>query len=138
MIAAAGWPCAWSTSAQQRRYISRLITYGSPDTSTQVAGVVFNILDDDEIRRLEKNQAKIKILTAKLKRRDAFSDWNSGEMRALGSRQPSGGRAGDGYAPYPSTKVLNQEDIHTLFEHAAVCFHPSFVDLDVPEWLTVV
>lgn len=112
--------------------------YGSHDRSIQVAGVVFNCLDNDEIRQLEINQAKIKILTTKLKRRDAFSDWNSGEMRAIGSRQPSGGRAGDGYAPYPSTKVLNQEDIHTLFEHAAVRFHPSFVDLYISEWLTVV
>lgn len=104
---------------------------GSRVISTQVAGVVFNLLDNDEIERLEKNQAKIKALTTKLKRRNAFSDWNYGEMRAVGSRQPSGGRAGDGYAPYPSTKILTKEDVHTLFEHAAVCVHPSFLDIDV-------
>lgn len=90
---------------------------------TQVAGVVFNFLEEDEMQRLEKNQEKMKVLGAKLKRRKAFLDWDTGEMRPLGSRQPSGGRPGDGYAPYPSMEVLGRGDISTLFSHAGVSSH---------------
>ena len=86
----------------------------------QVSGIVFNLLQDEEICRLSENQAKIKKLMTKLKRRQAFSDWDYGEMRPLGSRQPSGGRPGDGYSPYPSTIILTPEDVHTLFGYASV------------------
>ncbi|KAG8215291.1 hypothetical protein J3R82DRAFT_8860 [Butyriboletus roseoflavus] len=89
-----------------------------PRTGEEVSGVVFGLLDGEEIERLAINQKKLKNLTTKLKRRKAFLDWNHGEMRPIGSRQPSGGRAGDGYSPYPATTVITQEDVHTLFNHA--------------------
>lgn len=41
-------------------------------------------------------------------------------MRPLGSRQPPGGRPGDGYAPYAASTVLSQEDVRTLFAYASV------------------
>ena len=85
-----------------------------------MGGVVFNLLDAGEIQRLAENQAKIKILTTKLKRRKALAYWGYGEMRPVGSRQPPGGRPGDGYAPYPGSTVLTPEDIETLFGYALV------------------
>lgn len=90
--------------------------------------MVFHLLDDQEIQQMSENQAKIKKLTTKLKRRKAFSDWDHGEMRPIGSRQPSGGRAGDGYSPYPATMVITQDDIHALFGYAMVglCFTHTF------------
>ncbi|KAG6370116.1 hypothetical protein JVT61DRAFT_12412 [Boletus reticuloceps] len=90
-------------------------------TQEEVAGVMFNLLAEEEIQRLAENQANIKKLTRKLKRRKAMSEWGYGEMRPIGSRQPPGGRPGDGYAPYPESTVLSQEDIHTLFAYASVC-----------------
>lgn len=81
---------------------------------------MFNLLQEEDIKRLEENQAKIKRLTATLKRRKTFSDWAYGEMRPIGSRQPPGGRPGDGYAPYPASTVLCLEDIATLFAYASV------------------
>ena len=80
------------------------------------------------MEKLSQSQAKIKTLARKLKRRKAFVDWDYGQMRALGSRQPPGGRPGDGYASYPASEVLTLEDIRALFAHALVslCFpHPG-------------
>ena len=92
--------------------------------SAQVSGVLFHLLDEEDIRRVAANQAKIRILTPKLKRRKAFSDWDYGAMHPIGSRQGSGGRAGDGYTCYPATVVITQEDVHTLFSYVSVClFH---------------
>lgn len=82
--------------------------------------MVYHLLEEDEMQRVAENQVKIKMLTKKLKRRKAFSDWDYGQMHPLGSRQPSGGRPGDGYAPYQGSEVLNREDIHALFAYASV------------------
>lgn len=82
--------------------------------------MVFNLLDMEDMQQLQENQAKIRTLTSKLKRRKAFSNWDYGEMRPLGSRQPPGGRPGDGYAPYAASTVLSQEDVRTLFAYASV------------------
>lgn len=88
----------------------------------QVAGMVFHLLDEDEMQQLADNQAKIKALTTKLKRRKALSGWGDGQMHPLGFRQPSGGRPGDGYAPYPGSEVLSREDVHALFGYASVSY----------------
>lgn len=94
--------------------------------SLQIAGVIFKFLSDEEIHRLEKNQANIRFLTTKLKRGKRFSEWNYGEMHAVGFRQPCGGRPGDGYGPYPASEVLSLDDIRTLFAYATVR-RPSMV-----------
>ncbi|KAG6374922.1 hypothetical protein JVT61DRAFT_3665 [Boletus reticuloceps] len=60
-------------------------------TCSQVAGIVFNLLDDEEIWQLAENQAKIKKLTMKLKCWKTFSHWDYGEMHPVGSHQPSRG-----------------------------------------------
>jgi hypothetical protein len=41
-------------------------------------------------------------------------------MRVVGSRQPVGGRAGDGYGPYAGTIVQSVKDIETLFSYVSV------------------
>ncbi|KAG9309251.1 hypothetical protein JVU11DRAFT_10733 [Chiua virens] len=99
------------------------------DTKEDVAGVVFNLLNDAEMVNLEENQARIKRLTSKLKCRKLFSDFSGwkglrGGMYPVGFRQPSGGHPGDGYAPYPATEIVNQEDAHIFFAYAMIglCF----------------
>lgn len=91
-----------------------------------MAGVTFNLLEQDDIRRLTENQAKVRVLCAKLKRRQAMSEWGHGEMRPIGSRSASGGRRGDGYAAYAGSMVVNQDDIRTMFAYALVCLPVSF------------
>jgi hypothetical protein len=71
------------------------------------------------MEQLEDNQRKLKLLM-KVSRGKMFSQWCYGEMRALGSRQPSGGRPGDGYGPYPGVTLSSVDDIVTLFSHAMV------------------
>lgn len=80
---------------------------------------------------MAQNQAKIKMVTGKLKRRKVFDSWSYGKMLPLGSRQPSGGRPGDGYAPYPASTVLDQQDIHTLFAHALVGLLLVLIFIDI-------
>ncbi|KAG8220397.1 hypothetical protein J3R82DRAFT_3379 [Butyriboletus roseoflavus] len=75
--------------------------------------------EEDQMEQFSQSQAKIKTLTRKLNRRKAFADWDYGQMHPLGSWQPPRGRPGDGYAPYPTSEVLTQEDIRTLFAHAS-------------------
>ncbi|KAG6371346.1 hypothetical protein JVT61DRAFT_9543 [Boletus reticuloceps] len=89
-------------------------------TCSQVAGIAFKLLENKEILKLAENQAKIKTLTTKLKRRKTFSHWDYGEMRPVGSHQPSGGQPRDGYSPYPATTIVTLEDVHTLFSYASV------------------
>lgn len=85
----------------------------------QVGGIQFDFLMEDEASRLENNQAKLKRLM-KLSRGKRFNQWQHGEMRAIGSRLPAGGRLGDGYGPYPGVIVTSTADIETLFSHASV------------------
>lgn len=68
---------------------------------------------------MEANQAKLKSLM-KLSRGRVFQNWSYGEMRVVGSRQPVGGRAGDGYGPYAGTIVQSVKDIETLFSYVSV------------------
>lgn len=86
--------------------------------------MVFHLLDDAEIQRLAVNQTKIKSLTTKLKRGKVFAEFSqyntTGGMHPVGFRQPSGGRPGDGYGPYPGSFILGRADIHTLFGYAMV------------------
>ncbi|KAF8414636.1 hypothetical protein L210DRAFT_989912 [Boletus edulis BED1] len=102
------------------RHCEQLVIHLMDDrTQEEVGGVMFNLLAEEEIERLAENQANIKNFSRKIKRRKAMSDWGHGDMRAIGSRQPAGGRPGDGYAPYPESTVLSQGDIHTLFAYAS-------------------
>jgi len=85
--------------------------------------MVFHLLNEDEMQQLADNQAKIKALMTKLKHRKALSGWGDGQMHPLGFQQPSRGRPGDSYVPYPGSEVLSREDIYALFGYASVS-HP--------------
>lgn len=79
----------------------------------------FGFLTSQEAEQLEENQKQLKSLM-KLSRGKVFSKWKYGEMRAMGSRQPVGGRPGDGYGPYDGVSATSVNDIETLFSHVSV------------------
>ncbi|KAJ3836340.1 hypothetical protein F5878DRAFT_643618 [Lentinula raphanica] len=49
-----------------------------------------------------------------------FESYIGGEMTALGSRNPSGGRAGDGYTSYSGLEARTERGLAILFKQAAV------------------
>lgn len=57
-----------------------------------------------------------------LKRGVSFEAWKYGQMRAIGSRKPQGGRPGDTYTHYAGTDAGTNEEIQTIFGHAQVSF----------------
>ncbi|KAH7903467.1 hypothetical protein BJ138DRAFT_1120353 [Hygrophoropsis aurantiaca] len=78
-------------------------------TGEEVAGAVFNFLDAEEMQEMGENQAKLKALTKKLKRRKGFEDWDYGEMH--------GRRAGtvwvlDGELFQDIERILSKLELH--------------------------
>ncbi|KAJ8487331.1 hypothetical protein ONZ45_g14386 [Pleurotus djamor] len=84
-----------------------------------VGMVKFNAFDQETLDDMLDHQLhseKIPNLT----RAKTFESFAYGSMKAMGSRQPQGGRAGDGYQPYAAMSANTKEDIQRLFQHARV------------------
>lgn len=55
-----------------------------------------------------------------LKRGGSLEAWKYGEMKAIGSRLPQGGRRGDAFVMYSGIEAKTTEEIEALFAHAHV------------------
>jgi len=55
-----------------------------------------------------------------VRRGSTIEAFGYGNMYAIGSRQPQGGRGGDTYTEYPQLRAETLQDIKTLFYYARV------------------
>ena len=117
---ARGWLYIWWRKKPMQWFRSPIIfAIFFIHSNSQIGGVHFNTLTSEEARRLEENQVKIRSLMT-ISRGQRFSNQNTGEMRAIGSRQPSGGRSGDAYGPYPGITINSLDDIDAIFLYIMV------------------
>ena len=84
-----------------------------------MGGVRFNAFSQHIHERLKHHQQSVSKFKP-LKRGSAFQNWNFGQMRAIGSRVPQGGKAGDAYTPYAGIDGSTAEELQVLFGHAFV------------------
>ncbi|KAJ6625544.1 hypothetical protein B0H10DRAFT_1942445 [Mycena sp. CBHHK59/15] len=83
---------------------------------SKVGGVRYKALSQDTLHLLQNNHRLIQVRA--VRRRKEMEAWAYGTMTPSGSRQPMGGRKGDGYGPYPDHKGDTPDDIKALFRHA--------------------
>lgn len=88
----------------------------------KVGAVKYEALSPKKLGHLlqhHQNSSHLEPLT----RGQTFASWKYGQMRAIGSRAPQGGRPGDGYSMYSGVEGRTrqpEQEILTLFEHARV------------------
>ncbi|KAJ7495883.1 hypothetical protein B0H11DRAFT_2226884 [Mycena galericulata] len=81
-----------------------------------VGGVRFKAFSKKILAQLVVNHRRVAVQA--IRRREAMEAWAYGTMTAGGSRQPMGGRRGDGYGPYSCHRGDTPDDIKALFRHA--------------------
>lgn len=91
----------------------------SPLKVFQVDFVYFQAYNSTELATLIENSERETGVSA-LSRGGGFDFWTGGTMTPLGSRIPTGGRAGDCYTAYQGIDASTPEAIRALFGHAQV------------------
>ncbi|KAJ7464328.1 hypothetical protein B0H11DRAFT_2240724 [Mycena galericulata] len=81
-----------------------------------VGGVRFKAFTKKTLVQLVDNHRRVKVRA--IRRRAEMEAWAYGTMTAGGSRQPKGGRKGDGYGPYSCHRGDTPDDIKALFRLA--------------------
>ena len=86
--------------------------------------MIFGAFTEDELLSLRKDR-KTFMKTGDLGRGGQFQTWMKGSMKGVGSRMPSGGRAGDTYTVYPGMAIrpADIQKVKQLFGHARVSNH---------------
>ncbi|TCD62338.1 hypothetical protein EIP91_007057 [Steccherinum ochraceum] len=95
-----------------KRQIVRLI---DADSGKHVGGVVYNMFHPETLADMQESHANASTGPS-IQRGAALRAWQYGDMYGWGFRQPQGGRAGDGYATYATTKADNIQDMINIFE----------------------
>ncbi|TCD64724.1 hypothetical protein EIP91_003680 [Steccherinum ochraceum] len=95
-----------------KRQIVRLI---DADSGEHVGGVVYNMFHPETLADMQKSHANASTGPS-IKRGVSLRAWQYGDMYGWGFRQPQGGRPGEGYATYASTKADNIQDMINIFE----------------------
>ncbi|TCD60748.1 hypothetical protein EIP91_009601 [Steccherinum ochraceum] len=95
-----------------KRQIVRVIDAKSGE---HVGGVVYNMFHPETLEEMQDSHARAATGTS-VKRGALLQAWQYGDMYAWGFRQPQGGRPGDGYTTYGSTKAENIQDMKNLFD----------------------
>jgi len=91
---------------------------------------MFGVFTDDELLMLKQDRNCFPRAAA-VGRGDKFQAWKRGEMLAVGSRMPSGGRPGDTYTVYQGMEIMDDvHQIRKLFKHAKVStIHEHFFNI---------
>ncbi|KAF8204367.1 hypothetical protein K438DRAFT_1819719 [Mycena galopus ATCC 62051] len=86
------------------------------DGKEMVGGVGFNVFRQKTLDRLIYNHHLVQV--SGIKRRADMQRWAYGTMTAIGSRQPTGGKKGDGYNAYPCMQGRSVGEIKALHRAA--------------------
>ncbi|KAJ7439729.1 hypothetical protein B0H11DRAFT_2253636 [Mycena galericulata] len=81
-----------------------------------VGGVRFKAFSEEILAQLIDNHRRVEVRA--IRRRAEMEAWAYGTMTGGGSRQPAGGRQGDGYGPYACHRGDTPDDIKALFRLA--------------------
>jgi hypothetical protein len=83
--------------------------------------MMFGAFTNDELQALKKDRSHFP-KAAEVGRGGQFQPWRNGAMQGVGSRMPSGGRAGDTYTVYPSMQSRGDdiERVRKIFKYAKV------------------
>lgn len=100
-----------------------------PAEVSKVGGVQFEAFSRRTLGKLIDNHRRVKVRA--IRRREAMEAWAYGTITGGGSRQPTGGRQGDGYGPYACHRGDTPDDIKALFRHAVVCSEASLPSCSV-------
>ncbi|KAI0697860.1 hypothetical protein BC835DRAFT_1413370 [Cytidiella melzeri] len=86
-------------------------------TDRNVGGVVYNAFTPSVLNTMKKSHALV-MKNKSIKRGSSFQVFAASKMVPVGTRQPQGGSAGDGYAPYTHMAADSPEAIDALMSHA--------------------
>ncbi|KAJ7092831.1 hypothetical protein B0H15DRAFT_799309 [Mycena belliarum] len=90
--------------------------YPGMGKTSDVGGVRYNAMSPKTLEQMIDNHRRVRVRA--VRRRDAMQAWAHGSMTAVGTRQATGGRQADTYAPYACHKGDTDDDIKALFRHA--------------------
>ncbi|TCD60999.1 hypothetical protein EIP91_009169 [Steccherinum ochraceum] len=100
--------------ARCKRHIVKIM---DNDTKSCVGGIRYNLLHPETLQGIKDSHEKASA-NPSVQRGMLLRAWQYGKMVPFGFRVPQGGRAGDGYTTYGTTRVENIDDMKMIFSVA--------------------
>ncbi|KAJ7759482.1 hypothetical protein B0H14DRAFT_384639 [Mycena olivaceomarginata] len=94
-----------------------IVIFISTDAKRQFGSVIYNAISTSALAEMEKLNDTV-VHDKVMKRSPSMMRWAYGDMTAIGTGMPIGGRTGDTYRPHDQVQAETEEQIERMFDYA--------------------